>query len=58
MEYKVWPCQTVGKPEHYSVAEPGKQPVFVDGAYYWPKDEAEAIARELNERRNTGATQR
>lgn len=46
--YQVWPCQTVGKPGNFTVAKPGDSPVFVQGAYHWPKAEAEKIAEQLN----------
>lgn len=47
--YKVWPCQSVGKPGNYSVAQNGRAPVFVAGAFHWPKAEAEAIAKRFND---------
>jgi len=45
-EYQIYPYRSVRG--HYSVATPGTQPVFVDGAYHWPKEKAESIAAQLN----------
>lgn len=46
--FKIWPCQSVGKPGNYSVAQAGRAPIFVEGAYHWPKAVAEAIAERFN----------
>lgn len=47
-KFQVWPCQRIGIEDRFVVAKPGMSPVFEDGAFYWPKDKAEAIAAKLN----------
>jgi hypothetical protein len=35
--YQIWPCQSVGKPGNFTVAKPGNLPIWIGGAYNWPK---------------------
>jgi hypothetical protein len=47
-QFRIHPCTAARKSGNYSVAKPGDFPVFIDGAYYWPKERAEEIAKKLN----------
>lgn len=48
--YQIWPTNSGYGPKQgkYEVAQPGGQPIFRGGTYYWPEEQATEIANQLN----------